>query len=79
MGESCLAVQLPAELWVPIPLQGTSPAASLKRERLVNRNAILRRTGFLEGSQGAAFLGAPCAAPLSHPAPSVGRSVSYIT
>ena len=41
------------------PLQGTSPAASLKRERLVNRNAILRRTGFLEGSQGAAFLGAP--------------------
>lgn len=25
----------------------------------MNRNAILRRTGFLEGSQGAAFLGAP--------------------
>ena len=39
-------------------LQGTSPAASLKRERLQNRNTILRRTGFLEGSQGAAFLGA---------------------
>lgn len=38
-------------------VQGTSPAASLKRERLQNRNAILRRTGFLEGSHGAAFLG----------------------
>ena len=25
----------------------------------MNRNAILRRTGFLEGSQGAAFLGTP--------------------
>lgn len=39
--------------------QGTSPAASLKRERLVNRNAILRSTGFLEEAGGAAFLGAP--------------------
>jgi hypothetical protein len=47
-------------------LQGTSPAASLKRERLVNRNAILRRTGFLEGSQGAAFLGESLSISLLH-------------
>mmetsp|Transcript_13218 Transcript_13218/g.40067 ORF Transcript_13218/g.40067 Transcript_13218/m.40067 type:complete len:285 (-) Transcript_13218:1082-1936(-) len=37
-------------------VHGTSPAASLKRERLVSRNAILRRTGFLEDSRGVAFL-----------------------
>lgn len=35
---------------------GISPSASLKRDRLVQRNAILRRTGFIEGGRGASFL-----------------------
>ncbi len=29
---------------------GPSPSTSLKRDRLMHRNAILRRTGFLEGT-----------------------------
>ena len=29
---------------------GMSPSTSLKRDRLMHRNAILRRTGFLEGT-----------------------------
>ncbi|CAL5223038.1 g5493 [Coccomyxa viridis] len=31
-------------------LVGPSPSTSLKRDRLMHRNAILRRTGFLEGT-----------------------------
>jgi hypothetical protein len=33
---------------------GASPSATLKRERLRTRNAILRSTGFLEPGQGTA-------------------------
>ena len=43
-------------LWL-MQSQGISPSASLKRDRLVQRNAILRRTGFIEGSRIAPFLG----------------------
>ena len=50
--------------------QGVSPSTSLKRDRLAQRNAILRRTGFIEGLGGrkSGFLGAqhpkPCSTPL---------------
>lgn len=45
---------------------GPSPSTSLKRDRLMHRNAILRRTGFLEGTHrqgsiaGALFCPAHC-------------------
>lgn len=31
-----------------VSIGGMSPSASLKRDRLLQRNAILRRTGFIE-------------------------------
>lgn len=38
-----------------VSIGGMSPSASLKRDRLLQRNAILRRTGFIES--GAALKG----------------------
>ncbi len=38
-----------------VSIGGMSPSASLKRDRLMQRNAILRRTGFIEA--GAALRG----------------------
>lgn len=36
---------------VGVSYGGTSPSAAIKREKLMARNAILRSTGFIEGSQ----------------------------
>jgi hypothetical protein len=40
-------------------LTGASPSATLKRERLRTRNAILRSTGFLEPGQGTTATAVP--------------------
>jgi hypothetical protein len=47
----CVVWQLGEEegFQVGLSWQGSTPAASLKRDRLLQRNKILRRTGFIEG------------------------------
>ena len=43
-----------------VSITGMSPSTSLKRDRLLQRNAILRRTGFIEaGAAHKGFAGAP--------------------
>ena len=45
---ACLARPQEASSGQGMLLAGVSPSASLKRDKLLQRNAILRRTGFIE-------------------------------
>ena len=53
---------------------GMSPSTSLKRDRLMHRNAILRRTGFLEGTS---IKGSIAGAPVCPTAFSISSFLPY--